>query len=91
MDWAALLEHGGPALTVAFIVWVTQRDILRENQSTNRKLARIEARQLGGSIPVANVPRSAVTPVFGVPIRARTNADSDNAPNVPRTRTDEDL
>lgn len=91
MDWGELLKSGGPGLVVAFIVWVTQRDILRENQSTNRKLARIEARQLGGSIPISNIPRSAVTPVFGVPIRARTNADSDNAPTIPRTRTDEDL
>lgn len=90
MDWGELLKSGGPGLVVAFIVWVTQRDILRENQSTNRKLARIEARQLGGAMP-SNVPRSAVTPVFGVPIRSRTNADSEAVPNIPRTHTDEDL
>jgi len=76
-----------PVLAVAFIVWVTQRDILRSQQSTNRKLARIESRQVGDRVPVRS-------PAFGVPIprqdiRARTTADSDDPPNVPRTNTED--
>jgi len=80
MDWSKLLEHS-PSLAVALIVWFTQRDILREQQSTNRKLARIEGSRVG-------------TPAKGVPImrrRTKSDTDEDDAIAVARTTTDEDL
>jgi len=82
MDWGKLLEHS-PALAVALIVWFTQRDILKEQQSTNRKLARIEkAQSITG------------TPPKGIPVmrrRTKSDTDEDDAIAVPRTTTDEEL
>lgn len=70
---------------------MTQRDILRSQQSTNRKLARIESIQLG------EVVSSHRTPAFGAPLtrapraQTRSTRETDDAPSVPRTITDDDV
>lgn len=84
------LLEASPVLALCGIVWMTQRDILRSQQSTNRKLARIEQLQLGQE-PVL----SPTTPALGVPIRrqpraqTRNTRETDDAPSVPRTTTED--